>query len=233
MTATEGRRPGRAGSRSEQLASDLLESIREGVVRPGAKLPTESELSAMHGVSRTVVREAIAQLRAAGIVRSSQGRGTFVLAVPTSHPLTIDAVDPGDLASMLALLELRVGVEVEAAQLASLRSTPRQRAVLHERLAAFSAARDDPAAALDADFGFHLAVARASGNPHFARLLESLGVEMMAVPRARLSRDDARFERVVDEHTSIEAAIADGDPSAAAAAMRTHLLNSARRLRGE
>lgn len=220
-------------SRSQQLAADLLDLIQEGVVRPGTRLPTEAELCERFGVSRTVVREAIAQLRADGIVRSSQGRGTFVLSAPRTRKLAFDGSDPSDLPGVLALLEFRSAVETEAAGLAARRRTGAQLAQIAAALAAFDAASDDPAAAVEADFAFHLRIARASGNPHFASVLESLGTTALAIPRARLHSEPRSFRRVYDEHAAVHAAIAAGDPLTASAAMRMHLAGSAGRIRAE
>src|SRR5690625_1554371 len=74
----------RAGSRglTDELVSRLSELIQDGTIGKGQKLPTESSLMQTYGVSRTVVREAISQLRAAGLVETQQGRGSFVLTVP-------------------------------------------------------------------------------------------------------------------------------------------------------
>jgi len=219
------------------LAADLLDLIRSGVVRPGAKLPTESELGERFAVSRTVVREAIAQLGAAGVVRSQQGRGTFVLALPNETPITMGPARVDDLAGLVQLFELRTAVEVEAAGLAARRRTADQLAAVRAALAAMTdAARDavayDPSAHVAADFAFHLAVARATANPHFPALLDAWGVGMLAVPGERLSHDDERVRRLQDEHEAVLDAIADGDAMAAQAAMRTHLVASRRRLAG-
>ena len=217
--------------RSQQLVADLLDLIQEGVVRPGTQLPTEAELSERFGVSRTVVREAIAQLRASGIVRSTQGKGTFVLAVPRDAPVAYAGeIDADDLGSVLELLEFRTANEVAAAELAARRRTGAQLGQIAGALTQFDASAEVPAAAVDADFAFHLAVARASGNPHFVALLESLGTGALAIPRARLLGDPHAHRRARDEHAAIHEAIDDADPVAAAAAMRAHLVNSRRRL---
>ncbi|WP_205791344.1 FadR/GntR family transcriptional regulator [Microbacterium sulfonylureivorans] len=216
--------------RSQQLVADLLEMIQQDVVRPGTRLPTEAELSERFGVSRTVVREAIAQLRSDGIVRSSQGRGTFVLAAPGERRLALAEADVTDLPGTLALLEFRVAVEVEAAALAARRRTGPQLGAIERALHSFGAAGDAPGAAVDADFAFHLRVARASGNPHFAAILDSLGTGALVIPKERLRSGSDAHRHALEEHTAVHAAIAAGDPLAASAAMRTHLANSASRL---
>lgn len=217
--------------RAEQLVTALLQQMQQGVVRPGMKLPTESELSAQYEVSRTVVREAISQLQAAGIVRTHQGRGSFVLAPPDSHEFRVDlGAGAGGLAAMLRLLEFRTAVEVEAAGLAALRHTPEQLTAIATALAEIETSAPHPARTVDADFAFHLAVAWASGNPHFPELLGSLGRGMLAIPHNRLAATSEHVAVVHAEHAAVHAAIGRGDPVAARASMRVHLVNSAERL---
>jgi GntR family transcriptional regulator, transcriptional repressor for pyruvate dehydrogenase complex len=221
--------------RAEQLVTALLQQMQQGVVRPGMKLPTESELSARYEVSRAVVREAISQLQAAGIVRTHQGRGSFVLAPPDSHEFRVDrSGDPGGavggLAAVLRLLEFRTAVEVEAAGLAALRRTPEQLTAIATALAEIETSAPHPARTVDADLAFHLAVAWASGNPHFPALLGSLGRGMLAIPRNRLAATPEHVAVVHAEHAAVHAAIGRGDPVAARASMRVHIVNSAERL---
>jgi GntR family transcriptional repressor for pyruvate dehydrogenase complex len=217
-------------SRAEQLVAVLMEQIQRGVVRPGTKLPTESELSAEHGVSRTVVREAISRLQAAGIVRTHQGRGSFVLAVPDTHDFHVDPMAASGLAGTLHVLEFRTAIEVEAAGLAALRRTPDQLAAVRAALDDIAVTAQHPARAVEADFAFHLAVAHAAGNPHFPALLQSLGRGMLAIPRDRLAPTPEHTALVHAEHEAVHAAISARNQLAAMAAMRVHLTNSATRL---
>ncbi len=220
----------RGPSRAEQLVAALLEQIQQGVVRPGTKLPTESALSAQHGVSRTVVREAISRLQAAGIVRTHQGRGSFVLAAPDRREFHVDPMEASGLAGALQVLEFRTAIEVEAAGLAAMRRTAEQLAAVRTALDEIGATALHPAQAVDADYAFHLAVAWASGNPHFPALLESLGRGMLAIPRDRLAATPERAALVHAEHAAVHSAVAAGDRLAAMASMRVHLVNSAARL---
>jgi DNA-binding FadR family transcriptional regulator len=217
-------------SRAEHLVAALLDQIQQGLVRPVTKLPTESELSAQHGVSRTVVREAISRLQAAGIVRTHQGRGSFVLAVPDAAEFHLDPVEASGLAGTLQVLEFRTAVEVEAAGLAALRCKPEQLAAVRAALDDITATAQHPAQTVEADFAFHIALARAAGNPHFPALLESLGRGMLAIPRHRLAVTPEHAALLRSEHAAVHAAVAAGDQLAARASMRVHLVNSAARL---
>jgi len=222
------------------LALDLVEAlgdrIRDGRLVPGAKLPTEAAIMQEHGVSRTVVREALSKLQAAGQVRTRHGIGTFVVGPGDAAPFRITPEQLATLDDVIALLELRIGVETEAAALAAQRrsdaNVERMRAALEQFAAAVASGHD----AIAADFGFHLEIARATQNPHYAELVAALGESM--IPRARLAAPAPvtqealeYLERVNGEHQSILDAIARQDAEAARAAMRMHLTNSRERRR--
>lgn len=217
------------------LVAELRAMIIDGTVAPGDKLPSESELIARHGVSRTVVREAIARLQAEGLVQSRRGAGSFALVPPAPDAAGIRPVRT--LEDRRALLEFRLGVEPQAAALAALRRSPAHLAAIGGALAGFAASMANPAEAMRYDFEFHQAVAQASGNAYYAEALARLGPTMIAMPRARLGegspayREDL-FAQSVHEHAGIRDAIADADPEGAAAAMRAHLSASRRRLAG-
>lgn len=219
------------------LAADLRARIVDGVIQPGDKLPSENTLINEFGVSRTVVRSALTRLQAEGLVETERGRGSFALTPPPEGPTAGQVTRPVvTMEDRLHLLEFRIGVEAEAAILAATNRTDRQLKVLQKALDDFTASVEHPAHAMKSDYDFHRAVAAASGNPFYSDCLASLGQTMIAMPRTRLmtgvehyARD--HFDQVVHEHGSIYAAIADGDGPSAAAAMRSHLANSRRRLR--
>ena len=229
-----------AEARRRPLAHDLVDSlgdrIRGGRLAPGAKLPTEAEFMAEFQVSRTVVREALSKLQAAGLVETRHGIGTFVVGPGDGSTFRIGREQLATLHDIVAMLELRIGIEVEAAGLAAQRRTPKNLALMREALDAFTAAVEGGRDAVSADFQFHLEVMRATQNAHFANLMVTLGTRM--IPRARLDPDvdvdEARqsyLRRVNAEHESIFVAISNQDPEAARAALRTHLANSRERRR--
>ena len=217
------------------LAADLRARIVDGDIQPGEKLPSENTLISEFGVSRTVVRAALTRLQAEGLVETERGRGSFALTPPREG--TAAGTRPvASIEDRLHLLEFRMGVEAEAAALAARNHTDRQLKALQKALEDFTASVEHPAHAMKSDYEFHRAVASASGNPFYSDCLASLGQTMIAMPRTRLmtgvehyARD--HFDQVVHEHGSIYAAIAEGDGASAAAAMRSHLANSRRRLR--
>lgn len=217
------------------LAADLRTRIVDGDIQPGEKLPSENTLITEFGVSRTVVRAALTRLQAEGLVETERGRGSFALT-PPQEGTTAGTRPVVSMEDRLHLLEFRMGVEAEAAALAARNHTDRQLKALQKALEDFTASVEHPAHAMKSDYEFHRAVASASGNPFYSDCLASLGQTMIAMPRTRLmtgvehyARD--HFDQVVHEHGSIYAAIAEGDGASAAAAMRSHLANSRRRLR--
>ncbi|NUP77244.1 MAG: FadR family transcriptional regulator [Nonomuraea sp.] len=215
-------------SRTQRLVDTLTARIQEGVIRPGERLPTESSLIETHGVSRTVVREALARLKAAGLIETQHGRGSFVLARPSTAGFAPAPATTWQ--DVLDLLDFRTGVEIEAAGLAAARRSEAALEGLREALDDFAAASANPAAAVDADFRFHLRIALATGNRYYGDLLSSLGPAMIVVPRERLDPEGPGFARIVAEHENIHAAIERRDAEAARAAVRVHLANSRARL---
>ena len=140
------------------------------------------------------------------------------------------------MADVVELLELRISLESEAAALAAQRRSPESLSAMAAALASFNVAIHADSDAVPSDFHFHVEVARATGNRHFAELMTYLGT--MIIPRTRLktaaSAPEGRLpylERVHHEHENILDAIRRQDPEAARAAMRTHLSNSRERLR--
>lgn len=212
-----------------EIVARLTADITSGKLLPGSRLPTEQEMIAATGVSRTVIREAVAALRADRLVVSRQGIGTFV-AEHVRRPFRVDFDESSSLRDVLNVMELRTGVEVEAAGLAAERASPAQIKKIAERLAAIKAAIDRGETAVDQDFAFHCEIAEATGNPQFRGFLEYLG--RFVIPRQTvwgrsaplLSRGNlAIFQR---EHEQILDAIRTHSVPRARAAMQRHLGNS-------
>lgn len=224
----------KSGNLVVQLSDTLRRAIQAGDFKPGDKLPSESRLTESYGVSRTVVREAIAALRADGLVDARQGAGVFVLEAEAAEAVPFQNLDLERISSVIELLELRTAVEVEAAALAAQRRSPQQEEQIfrchHAVLAALEAG--EPTA--DADFALHLAVADASNNPRFREFLSLMGKGV--IPRAALqtstdANPEAYIARLHREHGQIVEAISNGDEDAAREAMRVHLRGSQARYR--
>jgi GntR family transcriptional repressor for pyruvate dehydrogenase complex len=214
----------------KELVGALSEQIRSHVLRPGDKLPTESEIMLEHGVSRSVVREAISGLQSAGFVETRHGIGTFVLDSPARFEFRVEPNSIPTVREILAMLELRISLESEAAALAAARRTEGQLADLRRVLDEFQAALHNGGDAAEPDFQFHLRVAEATGNRYFPEVLARFGTT--TIPRTRISvlqsaADQAAYLSILGrEHEQIYSAILRGDPKGASKFMRTHLSNS-------
>jgi len=217
------------------VSATLRDAILQGVYKPGDKLPSEARLTEQYGVSRTVIRETIAALRADGLVDSRRGAGVFVMAVPLAPALPFQNIDKARISSMLELLELRSAVETEAAALAALRRSPIQEEDILERHAAVQHCITHARPTAAEDFELHRAIARAANNSRFLEFLDLIGQH--AIPRAALqpTADDATPQayqaQLHEEHSRIVNAISRGDPETARSAMRAHLQGSQRRYR--
>jgi DNA-binding FadR family transcriptional regulator len=221
---------------SAELADTLGQRIRNQEYPPGTKLPKEMDIMEEFGVSRTVVREAISHLQAAGMAETRHGIGTFALLPEDNGLFRVHPDQISTLRDTIALLELRIGLETEAAALAATRRTEENLAKMRLALTAFKASIEAGQNAVQADFQFHTEIALATQNNHFIQFMALLGERV--IPRSRLSPSNdltparqAYLQRVHQEHESIFNAILHQDVDAARAASRTHLTNSRERLR--
>src|SRR2546430_10871342 len=221
---------------SRQLFEQLAGEIRSGRLGPGARLPTEQALTRAARVSRTVVREAVAALRAEGLVITRQGVGAFVSAEPTRAPFRIEPERLQSLDEILNVMELRLGVEIESAGLAAERGTKSDVRAIAASLQAIDETAREGKSAVDEDLAFHRAIAEATGNAEFPRFLQFIGRHL--IPRRTVSGlperrggQRASLALIQEEHRRIADAIAAGDPKAARDAMRRHLTRSLDRYR--
>jgi len=223
------------------LLRALVADIASGALPEGARLPRELELAESFGVSRGVARECLRSLEERGLVRVKHGSGATVR--PASewdmlNPDVIAAVLGGEQSARLLgdYLECRRLLEIEAAGLAARRATQADLVALAETLERMTAAAVQTAGGPsaedrfhDADVAFHRAVIHATGNHALGRMTEPVH-RALAAARRPLARPEHRLERSLPEHRRILAAIAEGDPAAARAAMREHLLTVERYL---
>jgi GntR family transcriptional regulator, transcriptional repressor for pyruvate dehydrogenase complex len=221
---------------SHGLFEQLAEQIKGGKLAPGERLPTEQELTRAARVSRTVVREAVAALRAEGLVVTRQGVGAFVSAAPQQAPFRIDTERLHELEEILYVMELRLCVEIESAGLAAERVTRAQVRAIDVALEAMDRATAQGKAAVDEDLALHRAIAEGTGNPQFPRFLQFIGRHL--IPRHIVSGmpktmggQRAYLELLQTEHRRIVEAIRHHDPKAAREAMRRHLTRSLDRYR--
>jgi GntR family transcriptional regulator, transcriptional repressor for pyruvate dehydrogenase complex len=220
-------------SLADRLAQTLALQMERGDSQPGDRLPTEAQLALLHGVSRSVVREAVHRLKSRGLLTSRQGSGVFV-ALPTAHrALEFDVGVLESARAVVQVVEVRRALEIEMAALAAERATRSQQAALRRALLAIDSAAAAGGDGVAEDLAFHRVIAEATGNPQFARLLTFLEQylrEGMHFTRGKLARRADFMSAVRKEHISIIEAIEARDARAARKAATTHLLNSELRL---
>lgn len=225
---------GRPPQLPSRVAAAISSEIMEGRLKAGSRLPTEQALSQRFGVSRSVVREALARLRSEGIVQSRQGVGVFVVESEETTTLRIDADLLSDRVVFQNVFELRAILEIRAAALAAIRADETQRRAMSEAIERMRSATSWVAEGVAADLEFHRAVAAGSGNPYMAMMVAYLSGQMrQSIMFMRANQRDADGTMVatnVAEHTAIHAAIMARAPSEAAEAMRHHITSAARRL---
>lgn len=234
MNSVASSTPPKRRSLSETAVAEMTARIRNGIYDPGERLPTEPQFMAEFGVSRTVIREAISRLQAAGLVETKHGIGTFVLDMLPAANLDIGNVVT--IRDAIAMLEIRISLETEAAALAALRRTDADLAEMRRAIDDFDADVEADRSAINADFRFHLQIALATGNRYFENVFRHLGTR--TIPRTRFDTTRITLEpsptylrRNNLEHQAIFEGIARRDPESARAAMRMHLSNSRERLR--
>lgn len=219
---------------AEHITRSISAEIAQGRLQPGDRLPTEHFLSENFGVSRNVVREAIASLRARGLIESRQGVGAFVATRENDpiHRVSVNLLQ-GDPA-LRNMFEVRAALECQAVALAAVHATPKRLKPIDAALARMRDQDTPTAETVNADLDFHRAIAAASGNDYLVTLIGSLIEPMRVLIASAYSRPGPVFGKIpgaaTDEHDVILAAIRSKDPAAARAAMGVHLVNSASRM---
>jgi DNA-binding FadR family transcriptional regulator len=221
---------------TDRVKLDLQRLIEAGGLQPGDKLPPADQLCEQFSVSRTVVREAIASLKAEGRLRSLRGSGVYVAKAREAGNSPMFMAAPQELGDVLDFMEFRVAVEVEAAGLAAERRTETNLLRMEQALAQFRRHLSDNSLATDADRSFHRAVADATNNSRFRLFVDEMGDRL--IPRRTLGAsfvDEASkaefLAHIETEHLQILAAITDRKPDEARIAMRRHLEDGRRRYR--
>ena len=218
---------------SDRLAALLGAQIEAGTLAAGDRLPTEQQLAATHGVSRTVVREAVHQLKSRALVLSRQGSGNFVAPRPLNQPLAFDPSVLRSVEAVVHVIEVRRVLEGEIAALAAERATRAQVAALRRSLKAIDAAVSEGRDGVAEDLAFHRIIGESTGNPQFRLLLgflEQYLRENMRITRGNESRRADFMSAVQSEHRAIFDAIAARDPVAARLKATEHLVRGEERL---
>lgn len=215
---------GRAPNLPSQVARMISDEILAGRLQVGDRLPTERDLAEAFGVSRNVVREAVARLRFEGAVEPRQGSGVFVLGNQPNSALRLDTEILRDRSLFANLFELRSILEVEAAGLAAGRRGRKHLTAIGVALQGLYESQGTPQA-VEADLEFHRAVARASDNIYVAIFVNFISEHVRAsIAKANERVDVAVRERInKEEHAAIYEAIKAKDVERARESMRRHI----------
>jgi DNA-binding FadR family transcriptional regulator len=221
---------------TDRVKTGLVRMIAEDGLKPGDKLPPSDQLCEQFSVSRTVVREAIASLKAEGRLRSLRGSGVYVSEPPRAVGGSMFMEAPQDIGEVLDFIEFRMSVEIEAAGLAAERRTETNLLRMEQAMGQFARHLQDNTLATDADRSFHRAIADATNNPRFRLFVDEMGERL--IPRRALGasftdeKDKSEFlDNIQSEHRRIFEAISDRQADMARAAMRQHLEDGRRRYR--
>ncbi len=209
-----------------RVADDLAQSIRDGVYRPGEKLPAERELAEAFGVSRPTVREAMIALEIFGVVEIRHGSGIYVIEPKGGQPAPVEteAADDDLNVGAFELIEARILIEGEMAAVAAAAVTDADIAALNDLIARMQTGDDQECD--DADHEFHEHIARLTDN---GALIDTVSNMWALRKQSRLAarimtraQGGGRTARV-NEHKRIVKALASRDAAASRAAMRHHL----------
>ncbi len=224
----------RSESLTHAVAQWISREIEQSRLLPGDKLPSEKQLCEQFSVSRSVVREAVSQLKSEGLVSAQQGRGVFVNERGARQSFKLQATSLDDTQSIAQVIELLVTIEAGAARYAALRHTPEDLKRIKRALIGMEYAIAKDQLGDEEDFAFHQAIVDATKNPHFITLNEYLEQHVRRLIRRARSNTATYHHNLVQfvqqEHQAIVQAIEARDPAAAALAAETHLRNAAKRL---
>lgn len=210
----------------------ILQRIISGEYAENSKLPTEAEFARELGISRPMVRAAIARLRDSGLVISRRGSGSYVLKRPSEQLLAFTPIE--SITDLQNCFEYRIMLEGCAAYYAAERAGPEDLERMEKMLRQMDRAIEERTLMLDADFAFHLAVCEAADNPFYAGSFQSISEASHAAINLALNLSlrsrESRLQAVQQEHWAVFKAIRAGDAEAARATMQTHLANARSRI---
>ncbi|KQQ74911.1 MULTISPECIES: FadR/GntR family transcriptional regulator [Rhizobium/Agrobacterium group] len=209
----------------------MLRAIKSGAYKPDERLPTEHDLAAEFEVSRPVIREALKRLRDQSLIYSRRGAGSFVRSVGLRNPLGFGQLE--NVADLLNCYEFRLTMEPAAAAAAAARHDADSLKAIRQALELLRDATNRQSHREDADFQFHLAIARAAQNNYFTTAMEALKDHIavgMKFHGASIKREASGLSRVFGEHEAIATAIGNSNEDDARRLMFEHLKGSRERL---
>jgi GntR family transcriptional repressor for pyruvate dehydrogenase complex len=211
---------------SDQVYEQLRELIFRGEFKPGEKIMTERELSKALNVSRTSVRDAINKLVVMGLLEQKQGQGTFVRPPASKlNGLLAEAMESQD-ATLEDLLEVRMGMECNAAALAAGRAVEKDIQFLEKSIEEMRSEIRQGRLGTEADVAFHMAISYATQNPLQVFLMKRFydflfhGIRENLI---HLYEEQETLVNIMSQHEKIFEAIRSHDPDLAFHAMKEHI----------
>jgi DNA-binding FadR family transcriptional regulator len=211
---------------SERVAQEIMKLIAAGTLAPGERLPGERQLAEMMNVSRVSVRAALQQLKTKGVVAAVQGGGTRITAAAADTDSGLLRLVQADSKNLHELAEIRASIEVWAARRAAQNATDAQLQEIRRRLEDMADPERGRGHKAEDDYGFHLAIAKATGSAvymHLMSTLQEILERMFEYHRYTLIPQPEHDRMLLAQHRKICEAIAARDPDAAGTAMRDHL----------
>lgn len=216
----------------DDIAAILRDEIQKETLKPGEKLPTESMLAKEFGVSRTVIREALARLKYDGLLDTRQGKGASVTNIHMRHSFRLEPIGDITKEEFGHLMELRAIVESDTAYLAALKRSESNIRRLKSCLDLMNEAVLSGTDGTGPDLEFHKEIAKASGNPYLFEFIQFLNGRLKEI--IKIAREQAIIERLSEvvhkEHVAIFNAIVDGDFFKARNNMVRHITNTCKGL---
>ncbi len=211
---------------SDQVFDQLRELIFRGKLKPGEKMMTERELAGQMNVSRTTVRDAIQRLVAMGLVVQRQGQGTFVGTYDAGEKNPIVKAIEDQNTSLEDLLEVRMGLECNAAALAAIRSDESDLKAMGQCIEEMENEVKQGRLGNDADASFHMAIAYASKNPLHILIMRNFHDYLLHGIRENLRslyEDPENIVTILKQHKQILGDIRSRDAEKAYAAVKNHI----------
>ncbi len=206
-------------NRSEQVAERIVKMIENGQLREGEKLPNELEFARQLGISRGILREGLAQLKAQGIISRKPKDGTYILPLQKGQPEMAQTTQRMIKASSFRnIMEMRDAIEQKAATLAVDRATDEELEELREIVLK----SEEHTGEDDLDYYFHYRLVELSGNSVFMGIVNTYFEEIREIRDNNLN-DSSRRHQVQGEHIAIIDAICHRDKAAATAAVEHHM----------
>jgi GntR family transcriptional repressor for pyruvate dehydrogenase complex len=211
---------------SDQVFEQLRESIFRGEIKPGQQLMPERDLAQALQVSRTSVRDAINKLVTLGLLEHRQGQGTFVQTPDSRSENPLAAAMDTEDATIHDLLEVRMGLECNAAALAAMRANGNDVSFLERSIHEMREETESGRLGTEADVAFHMAIAYATKNPVHVSLMRNfydflfVGIKKNL---AHLYENPDNIKEIIKQHQVIYECLRAHDPDAAFKAMQRHI----------